>query len=474
MKLSALCSMPWVFARRSNGPICNSVGERWRESKWQISIRTFAFNSHTTTLSRMAFILLVAAGFLTLDAWWFIRINRLLRACGARFLRAILVLFMAVIVLYTIFAALRPSAAARAHHWLTPLVPSVTHIWHYLVLPLAILSLVVPTIPRRIRSWRSRLYRWYWSHWKGPAADARLRAAAVDAPAAVHVSRRNFLVTAAATFPPAATFGLSAIAASQIGDFTIQPYQLAFKQWPRSLDGLKIAVVADVHVGPFSNQRMLDRIVEATNNEHADLILIAGDLINKGSFSDLPAALDMVARLDAPSGVHVIQGNHDVIEGASKFNELCRRRGFAPLLDEALTLHPRGLSNEAFQLLGTQWKGNPDSGIIDSVSTVDSRRRFDLFPILLSHHPHAWDEAQRRNLPLTLAGHTHGGQIMFTRGIGGGPLRFRYWTGLYQKGESSLIVSNGVGNWFPLRINAPPQIVTLTLRAARQAVDGAV
>ncbi len=52
---------------------------------------------------------------------------------------------------------------------------------------------------------------------------------------------------------------------------------------------------------------------------------------------------------------------------------------------------------------------------------------------------------------------------MLTRSIGGGPLRFRYWSGVYQKPGSSLIVSNGVGNWFPLRINAPAEIVHLTL-----------
>jgi predicted MPP superfamily phosphohydrolase len=66
---------------------------------------------------------------------------------------------------------------------------------------------------------------------------------------------------------------------------------------------------------------------------------------------------------------------------------------------------------------------------------------------------------------LVLAGHTHGGQIMLTKNIGAGPMRFRYWTGRYYdpESESNLIVSNGVGDWFPLRINAPAEIVHLTL-----------
>jgi predicted MPP superfamily phosphohydrolase len=50
--------------------------------------------------------------------------------------------------------------------------------------------------------------------------------------------------------------------------------------------------------------------------------------------------------------------------------------------------------------------------------------------------------------------------------VGAGPLRFRYWAGLYRKGGSRLSISSGVGNWFPVRINAPPEIVHLTLRRA--------
>ena len=72
-------------------------------------------------------------------------------------------------------------------------------------------------------------------------------------------------------------------------------------------------------------------------------------------------------------------------------------------------------------------------------------------------------QRRRPAFPLTLAGHTHGGQIMLTDHIGGGPIRFRYWTGLYRKGDCQLFVNNGVGNWFPLRFNAPAEIVKLTL-----------
>ena len=101
----------------------------------------------------------------------------------------------------------------------------------------------------------------------------------------------------------------------------------------------------------------------------------------------------------------------------------------------------------------------------ESIQHLVTQRRSDAFPILLAHHPHAFDPAAAAGLPLVLSGHTHGGQLMLTKNIGVGPMRFRYWSGIYEKPASRLFVNNGVGNWFPLRINAPPEIVKLTLRA---------
>jgi len=68
------------------------------------------------------------------------------------------------------------------------------------------------------------------------------------------------------------------------------------------------------------------------------------------------------------------------------------------------------------------------------------------FPILLAHHPHAFDTAAAAGIPLTLAGHTHGGQLMLNERLGAGPVMFRYWSGLYRKPDgNALFVSNGVG-----------------------------
>jgi hypothetical protein len=114
-----------------------------------------------------------------------------------------------------------------------------------------------------------------------------------------------------------------------------------------------------------------------------------------------------------------------------------------------------GYSARQFQRVTASW-----------LRQLVKQRQPDAFPILLAHHPHAFDAAVEAGLPLTLSGHTHGGQLMLDSRHGGGPFFFRYWSGLYTRGSGQLIVSNGVGNWFPLRINAPAEIVHLTLRCA--------
>jgi uncharacterized protein len=196
----------------------------------------------------------------------------------------------------------------------------------------------------------------------------------------------------------------------------------------------------------------------ASNRLRSDLVLLPGDLINI-SLADLPAALDMVLRLDSRDGVYLIQGNHDVVQGPEQFNDEVRRRGVKMLADEATTINARGVQ---FQLLGTRWletTGPRDASVAYTAALRDPTK----FAIMMAHHPHSWDVAADCGIPLVISGHTHGGQIMLTRSIGLGRLRFKYLSGEYNRPGSTLIVSNGVGNWFPLRIGAPAEILRITL-----------
>jgi hypothetical protein len=179
----------------------------------------------------------------------------------------------------------------------------------------------------------------------------------------------------------------------------------------------------------------------------------------------------VVQRLRGKYGVFVSEGNHDLFENPAKFRERTIAAGLRLLVNDIATLSVNGA---AVQILGLRWgaaQGDPralssrgDAVIAGSMKQLLLFRRPDAFPILLAHHPHAFDYAE--DIPLTLSGHTHGGQMMLTKEIGFGPAMFRYWSGLYQRAGRALVVSNGVGNWFPLRVQAPAEIVHITLRPA--------
>ena len=279
-------------------------------------------------------------------------------------------------------------------------------------------------------------------------------------------TRRDFLRFGAAIAPPIFTFGLTGIALYQLNQVRVRRFVLPIVDLPNGLDGMTIAQVSDMHVGRFTKGEVLEKTVRLVNEMNADLVLLTGDLIND-ALADLDAGLDLARRMEARFGLAIIEGNHDLIESPGQFETRVRASGIPFLLDESMIVDVRGVP---VQLLGLRWTrvygDERDAAIGAEVKQLLQQRETNAFPILMAHHPHAFDAAAESGMPLTLSGHTHGGQLMLNEQLGFGPALFRYWSGLYQRGTSKLIVSNGVGNWFPLRVNAPAEIVHLTLRRA--------
>lgn len=274
-------------------------------------------------------------------------------------------------------------------------------------------------------------------------------------------SRRKWIHTVATALPVLATYGTTAFSLPRLARFRVREMTVSLKDLPAALDGMRIAHVTDTHVGKFTRGKVLDEIVATTNALDADLVLFTGDLIDN-TIRDLPVAVKMVRQFRARSGVYLIEGNHDLFDDPAGFEKSVRAGGIAMLRNEAATVQVRG---EAVQLLGIVWNHGEEEMAAD-VDSVAALRDPAAFAILMAHHPHAFDRAAHHGFSLTLAGHTHGGQVMLTGKIGVGPEMFRYWSGLYEKAGRSLVVSNGTGNWFPIRLNAPAEIVHLTLRRA--------
>jgi hypothetical protein len=335
---------------------------------------------------------------------------------------------------------------------------AAVYIWHCLVLlPMAFLWFLAKVVGGLL--WIARKL----------ARIARSKPAA-EAPARVDtgMTRRDFVTAAACAAPAVLTLGVTGVSAIQWNEFRVRCLTIPIPNLPAPLDGLTIAQVSDLHVGVFTQGAILDRIVEASNQLQPDLVLLPGDLINY-SLRDLPVGLAVVKRLQSRFGTFMCEGNHDLFEDPAGFRQGTADAGVRLLVNDTATFPVRGVP---LQVLGLRWgwgggdaratSNRGDAAIAHSMKGLMAQRKADAFPILLAHHPHAFDYAD--DIPLTLAGHTHGGQIMLTKEIGFGPAMFRYWSGWYPQSGRSLVVSNGVGNWFPLRVQAPAEIVHITLR----------
>jgi predicted MPP superfamily phosphohydrolase len=335
------------------------------------------------------------------------------------------------------------------------LLAAAAYLWHLLVLPAALALVATAALLSRARLWGRRL--------AGRGAPAE----AVPAPppagtASEPATRRQFLGVLTAAAPPLLTGAGVACSRRQSREFRVRPLDVTLPGLPSELDGLRLALVSDLHVGTFTDGRTVKRVVEETSRLDADLVLLPGDLINN-ALADLSDALDAVCDLQSRHGAYLCVGNHDLIEDGAEFVRRVQAR--VPLLvDESRVVPVRG---RPVQLLGLPWSRD-EAVIAGSVRRLARQVAPGAFPILLAHHPHAFDAAAAAGIPLTVSGHTHGGQLMLGP-VGFGPLLYRYWSGLYRKPEhngAALVVSNGVGNWFPLRVGAPAEIVHLTLRSA--------
>jgi len=373
--------------------------------------------------------------------WWWWADRRLRPMKRSQLLRGILGGFMAAMLVGAAVYMIDPPAVRTYQGIFPKWLLATVYLWHFVVLPIAVIATAL-----------SAGAVWFAHRGESSSTEGQ------------EISRRRLLGAVAAMAPPIVLVPFVAASRWQVGRFRIRRIEVPFASLPPALDGLTIAQVTDMHVGRFTPPRVMPDLVAAVRELDADLVVHLGDLIDY-VLDDLDTALDAVVQMRGRYGSAMILGNHDLYEDRDAFIRRSREAGIELLVDEALTIP---IGDAAVQLLGLDY--NADDGLMaDSVRRLMAQRQAEAFAILLAHHPHAWDPATSAALPLTLAGHTHGGQLHISPRVGFGPAVFRYWSGLYRRGESALVVANGVSSWLPLRSYAPAEIVHLTLRTKGEA-----
>ncbi|MEM7199190.1 MAG: metallophosphoesterase [Planctomycetota bacterium] len=225
------------------------------------------------------------------------------------------------------------------------------------------------------------------------------------------------------------------------------------------LDGLRIAFLSDLHAGSFMSELDLCRIFARIARLEPDLVCLGGDLINTFD-REILLLREPLRLLSPPLGVFAVPGNHDHFYGRDigLWEAFLQAQGVRVLINGGERVERDG---DSLWVAGVDdlTEGKPD------LAAALSGHRDGEPVLLLSHHPDFFFEAAAAGVELTLAGHTHGGQVML---FGRTPLKhskFGYWGGLYQEEEASLYVSRGVGVTFlPLRIGAPSEVPMLRCR----------
>lgn len=242
---------------------------------------------------------------------------------------------------------------------------------------------------------------------------------------------------------------------------------------PPYFDGYRLVQITDFHLGSFPpGNDFVQKVVDATNNEEPDMILFTGDLVNNQA-SEVEPYLDTLGQLHASDGVYSIWGNHDYCEYGNNHSigALKRNRRMLYGYQESLGWHQ--LMNEhhvvshgmaSIAVIGVENPGQPPFTNRSNLKKAMKGLNPDMFKILLSHDPHHWRrEVVGKNIQLTLAGHTHAGQLKIGKWT---PARmaFKEWGGAYRIGEQMLYVSSGIGGSFPFRLGAWPELTVITLK----------
>jgi predicted MPP superfamily phosphohydrolase len=240
---------------------------------------------------------------------------------------------------------------------------------------------------------------------------------------------------------------------------------------PVSFDGLRIAQLSDLHVGPHIPRRFLERIVQTTQKLRPDIIAVTGDLIDDRA-EDVGIYAKKLGALTAPLGVYMIPGNHDVYAGWEEVEQALRAANLGTVMVNEATTISRG--DDSLVLVGT---GDPAGGRRGSSRAAPDIERAmaevpnDATVIAFAHNPALWPKLAERGVALTLSGHTHWGQFALPRlGWSLASPFLEHAMGAHIIDGAQLYISPGTGYWgIPFRIGANPEVTLVTLHRAQTA-----
>lgn len=256
----------------------------------------------------------------------------------------------------------------------------------------------------------------------------------------------------------------------------VKQYSYSHKAVPVAFDGFRIAHISDLHLGTYgTDTSRVSQLIDKVMDQHPDMILFTGDLVNFESKEALPF-VDQLKRLKAPYGVYSVMGNHDYavyrnqfsrrqqVEDIKRLVEIEEDCGWHMLRNAHAVVHKDG---DSITIVGVDNDGRPPfpqladlPKALKGVPTGDAA-----FKILLTHDPSHWRHKvlPTSDIQLTLSGHTHGMQFKIFS-LSPARLLYKEWGGQYYEGDRSIIVTLGLGlGAVPFRFGAWSEVCVITL-----------
>ncbi|MET7834152.1 metallophosphoesterase [Micromonospora sediminicola] len=297
----------------------------------------------------------------------------------------------------------------------------------------------------------------------GGTADAADAPPADTLPADHDPSRRLLLARGAAIFAGLTAAGVTGYGVrTAMGPPRLDRVRIPLAKLPRSMDGLRIATVSDIHLGPLRGRAHTERIVAMINRLDADLVAVVGDLVD-GTVAELGSAAEPLRDLRSRYGSFFVTGNHEYYSGVEEWVREVDRLGLRVLQNERQEIQARGGVLDLAGVNDVTAAGTGLAAPADYAAALGDRDPSRPV-VLLAHQPVAAHEAAKFGVDLQLSGHTHGGQMVpFNLAV---KLQQPVVSGLGEVDGTKVYVTNGAGFWGPpVRVGAPPQVTLVELRA---------
>jgi predicted MPP superfamily phosphohydrolase len=248
-------------------------------------------------------------------------------------------------------------------------------------------------------------------------------------------------------------------------------YQVDTQKWPQDMPQLHVVAVSDLHVGsPNVSIERLGRIVERINALKPDVILLPGDfttmkgegVVPGGKYVEPRDIAAVLKNLKAPGGVYAVIGNHDVYNDPDGMAKALRDVGITVLANESAKIAYGG---RTFYVTGLEDDTSQKPDWDKALAGIDAKSPV----IAFMHDPGPFVDMGARPV-IAIAGHTHGGQFLpFLVPLIRDPVvraPGKYMYGHFNENGKQLIVTSGVGeSVLPLRLGAPPEVVSLKIGA---------